>query len=113
MTTNLQRFLRKYPIFTYEQFARATGGNTQNPIRALLTHHIKRGHIVRVRKGLFASIPYGADHATYPINPFLLGGYAAPDAPRYIDTTAKKDGKFVAQWNLIVPTGSLNKDWRE
>lgn len=80
MTTNLQRFLRKHPVFTYEHFARTARGGTQNTIRAMLTHHIKQGHVVRVRKGLFASIPYGADPAAYPINPFLLGSYAAPDA---------------------------------
>lgn len=80
MAIHLQRFLRKHPIFTYEQFAKVADGNTRNTVKALLTHHIKQGHVVRVRKGLFASIPYGADPATYPINPFLLGGYVAPDA---------------------------------
>ncbi len=36
----------------------------------------------------------------------------APKSPRYIDATAKKDGKIVADWNLIVPTGLLNKNWQ-
>jgi len=34
-------------------------------------------------------------------------------SPRYINATAKKNGKFVADWNLIVSTGLLNKDWQE
>lgn len=83
MSTVIQQFLRKNPVFTYSSFARAVSGDyerSENTIKALLAHHIKQGHIVRVRRRLFASIPVGADFSVYPINPYLIAGYATPDA---------------------------------
>lgn len=83
MTTKIQQFLRVHPVFTYENFSKALSENaTRSPytIRALLAHHIQHGHIVRIRRGLFASIPMGADPATYSINPYLIASYATNDA---------------------------------
>jgi predicted transcriptional regulator of viral defense system len=83
MATSLQQFLRKNPVFTYDAFARAVSDGherNKNTIKALLAHHIQQGHIVRVRRRLFAAIPMGADAETYPINPYLIAGYATPDA---------------------------------
>lgn len=83
MATVLQQFLRKNPIFTYDSFARAISDDherSRNTIKALLAHHIQQGHIVRVRRRLFAAVPVGADPKTYPINPYLIAGYATPDA---------------------------------
>jgi predicted transcriptional regulator of viral defense system len=83
MATTLQQFLRKNPIFTYDAFARAVSGDykrSKNTVKALLAHHILQGHIVRVRRRLFAAIPVGAESETYPINPYLVAGYAVPDA---------------------------------
>lgn len=83
MATILQQFLRKNPVFTYDSFAQAVSDDyepNKNTIKALLAHHIQQGHIVRVRRRLFAAIPVGADSGAYPINPYLIAGYATPDA---------------------------------
>ena len=83
MTTKLQKFLRKNPVFTYDTFAKAVSDAPKrsiNTIKSLLAHHIHQGHIVRVRRRLFASIPVGAEPETYPINPYLIAGLATPDA---------------------------------
>lgn len=83
MATNLQKFLRKHPVFTYDAFAQAVSSDSKhnrNTIKALLAHHIQQGHIVRVRRRLFASVPVGADPNTYPVNPYLIAGHATPDA---------------------------------
>lgn len=83
MATTLQQFLRKNPIFTYDAFVQAVSGDhkrSKNTVKALLAHHIQQGHIVRVRRRLFAAIPVGAESETYPINPYLVAGYAVPDA---------------------------------
>jgi predicted transcriptional regulator of viral defense system len=89
MATKIQQFLRRNPVFTYHTFATAIsedGQRTPNTIKALLAHHIQHGHIVRVRRQLFASIPVGADPETYPINPYLIAGYATNDAILAYDT---------------------------
>jgi predicted transcriptional regulator of viral defense system len=83
MATLLQQFLRKNPIFTYDTFVRIITGDherSRNTVKALLAHHIQQGHIVRVRRRLFAAIPVGADAKSYPVNPYLIAGYATPDA---------------------------------
>jgi len=83
MATILQQFLRKNPIFIYNSFARAVSGDHErrkNTVKALLAHHIEQGHIIRVRRRLFAAIPVGATAEVYPVNPYLIAGYAAPDA---------------------------------
>lgn len=83
MATKIQQFLRRNPLFTYHAFAAAIsedGLRAPNTIRALLAHHIQHGHIVRVRRRLFSAIPVGADPETYPINPYLIAGYATDDA---------------------------------
>ncbi|MFN7097867.1 MAG: transcriptional regulator, partial [Gammaproteobacteria bacterium] len=83
MTTLIQQFLRKHPIFTYSTFAEAVsakGERSAHTIKALLAHHIRHGHVVPVRRRLFATIPFGADPNTYPISPYLIAGYATDDA---------------------------------
>lgn len=83
MTTKLQQFLRSHPVFTYTEFVeamRAVGSKNPLTIRNKLSQHIQRKHIVRIRRELFAAIPYGAEAETYPVNPFLITGYLTPDA---------------------------------
>lgn len=83
MANPIQQFLRKHPLFTYSTFAQSLLSEklrSPNTIRALLAHHIKQGHIVRVRRRLFAAIPFGADSKTYPINPYLIAGFATDDS---------------------------------
>ncbi len=45
-----------------------------------MAHHLQHGHIVRIKRGLFAVIPYGANPDTYPINPYLITSALTQDA---------------------------------
>jgi len=80
----IEQFLRKNPVFTFDSFVNYISKGSEPKsiytIKASLTHHIKQGHIVRIKQGLFASIPYGVEAAHYPINPYLIASFAAPDA---------------------------------
>lgn len=83
MANKIQRFFLKNPVFTYDALAEAIrldAPRSPNTIKAMLQHHIKQGHIVRIRRELFASIPFGADAKSYPINPFLIAGHVTDDA---------------------------------
>ncbi len=83
MLAKIETFFREHPIFTRSLFDQAMGEKgSANPhtLRNMLTHHLQQGHIVRIRRGLFAAIPYGADPDTYPINPFLIASSLADDA---------------------------------
>ncbi len=76
-------FFRNHPVFTGEELAKhlsshgAVGGRARE---ALLAYHKKTGRIVRIRRGLYAVIPPGANPGSYPVDPFLVAAKLTPDA---------------------------------
>ena len=82
MPTQIKSFFRQNPVFTREEFRQSIGGGikSENTLKNILAHHLKQGHIVRIKRGLFASIPYGADPVSFPINPFLIASHLAQDS---------------------------------
>lgn len=76
-------FFRKHPVFTVEELAKhlssdgEVGGRAQE---ALLAYHQKAGRVLRIRRGLYAVIPPGADSDSYPVDPFLVAAKLTPDA---------------------------------
>lgn len=89
-------FFRKHPVFTGEDLAEhlsshgAVGGRAQE---ALLAYHRKTGRLVRVRRGLYAVIPPGADTDSYPVDPFLAAAKLAPDSVLSHHTALEFHGK--------------------
>jgi len=89
-------FFRKNPVFTVEAFADhlsslgEVGGRTQETV---LAYHRKTGRIVRVRRGLYAVIPAGADPDTYPVDPYLIASKLAPDSVLSHHTALEFHGK--------------------
>lgn len=56
----LRAFFRNHPVFTVEDFAGFLSSDGTHNLRtqeSLLTYHVKAGNIVRVRRGLYASVP--------------------------------------------------------
>ncbi len=92
----IQDFLATHSLFTVAEFAdwygsrRRTGDRT---IEALLAYHAKSGHLVRVRKGLYAAVPRGSTAAIMPIDPFLVAGKLTPDAILAYHTALEFHGK--------------------
>jgi len=76
-------FFRKHPVFTGEDLGKhlsahgEVGGRTQE---ALLAYHRKAGRVVRVRRGLYAVTPAGADTDSYPVDLFLVAAKLTADA---------------------------------
>jgi len=76
-------FFRKHPVFTGEELAKYLSSPGEVGARAgeaLLAYHRKTGRVVRVRRGLYAVIPRGADPESYPVDPFLVAAKLTPDA---------------------------------
>ncbi|AFM28230.1 type IV toxin-antitoxin system AbiEi family antitoxin domain-containing protein [Desulfomonile tiedjei] len=89
-------FFAKHPVFTYEEFAAfldAEGSRSVKTRDSLLAHHTKTGRILRVRRGLYASVPFGASPDTFPVDTFLLAGKMAEDAVLAYHTALEFFGK--------------------
>jgi predicted transcriptional regulator of viral defense system len=74
MASKLDVFFAAHPVFTVQELdeflSREGTGNTETR-KALLIHHQRQGHIVGVRRGVYASVP---------VDPFLLATRLADDA---------------------------------
>ena len=78
MTFDIERFFREHPVFKRASLASQIAN--EHTLKNTLAHYAKRGRIIRIKRGLFASIPAGADPHTYPVNPFLICSHLANDA---------------------------------
>ncbi|SPD72453.1 Predicted transcriptional regulator [uncultured Desulfobacterium sp.] len=92
----LRSFFRTHPVFTIEEFTGFLSSDGTYNIRtreSLLDYHVKAGNIVRVRRGLYASVPAEASPENFPLDPFLLAGRLAKDAILAYHTALEAHGK--------------------
>lgn len=76
-------FFAQHPVFTYEEFTSFLDADGPRSVRtrdSLLAYHTRTGRILRVKRGLYASIPFGASPETFPVDMFLLAGKMSDDA---------------------------------
>ena len=76
-------FLAQRPVFTteeFEGFQEKRGSHSQWTRKALLAHYSKQQRIIRLRRGVYASVPPGATPADVSVDPYLIAGKLAPDA---------------------------------
>jgi predicted transcriptional regulator of viral defense system len=78
MKAKAHTFFFEHKVFTFEEFAEAMG-NPLSTCHIMLNQHLKNGNIVRIKQGLYASIPSGADAENYPIDPYSIIGVLADD----------------------------------
>lgn len=80
---SLPDFFALHPVFTREDVVRhltESPGGAPRPgtVRALLRYHQSRGHILAVRRGLYATVLPGASPDTAPVDAYLVGAMAYP-----------------------------------
>jgi predicted transcriptional regulator of viral defense system len=75
-------FYRTHHVFTLSEAQRGLADSRSThprAIQSLLRKHQQRGRIVRVRQGLFAVVPEGADPEKSPVDALLVAGKLADD----------------------------------
>ena len=94
-------FLMTHPVFSYKEYLEEVGEGVRNKrtLDALLLHHSKGGHVLRVRRGLFVSVPFGTDPENCPVDPFLLAGKMMEDAVLAYHTALEFYGEAYSSWN--------------
>jgi predicted transcriptional regulator of viral defense system len=115
----LSDFFAQHPLFRTEEVAAYLAEHgSGNPLtrKSLLTHHEKQGHVLRVRRGLYASVPAGTSPDAAPIDPFLLAGMAAPDSVLAYHTALAVHGKTYSvhrQFQFLTETNARPFKFRD
>lgn len=99
-----ETFFRKHAVFTSEEFdAHLSGlGKTGSRTReSLLNYHRATGHVILIRRGLYAVVPTGEDPGSYPIDPFLVAAKLTTDAVLSYHTALQVHGYAYSMWEHL------------
>ena len=101
----LNYFLEGHAVFTIDEldrFLSDRGSRNSSTRNSLLTYHRKQGRIVRVRRGLYATVPLGMDSASMAVDPYLVAAKMTKDAVLAYHTALEFHGKaHSAHWRLF------------
>ncbi len=78
-----EKFFRKHPVFTSKELddhLSSVGTIGPRSRESLLNYHRKTGHVILIRRGLYAVIPPGSDPDSYPVDPFVVASKLTTDA---------------------------------
>ncbi len=97
-----EEYFATHPVFTHEEFLRSRS-DTGSPRTAdsLLRKHVERGRIVRVRRGLFASVPPGLRADRFEADPYLVAAKAAPDSVISHHAALQFHGRSYTVWSRV------------
>lgn len=78
----LEQFFAQYPVFTSDEFFASLGQSVSYKhasAKALLFYHENSGHLLRIRRGLYAVVPITQRQKEFQVNPYLIAGRIAAD----------------------------------
>ena len=104
-----ETFFRHHPVFTGEEMAAHLVANDDAGARtqeSLLAYHTKAGHLLRVRRGLFAVVPPGADSDTYSVDPYLVAAKLTRDSVLSHHTALEFHGRAYSMWSQVTYSAS-------
>lgn len=93
-------FFDSTPVFSRAEFeaARASSGRSPRTTDSLLRRYVAEGRLLRVRSGLYAVVPRGAESGTAPVDPYLVATKLAPDAIVAYHAALQFWGKAYSVW---------------
>ena len=100
----LNEFLSQHAVFTVaelDDFLSARGTGKPNTRKSLLTYYRNRGRILRVRRGLYATVPLGSDPASTPVDPYLVAAKMTEDAVLAYHTALEYHGKAYSVYRTL------------
>ncbi len=96
-----QDFFEENPVFTHAEFVSAHAGGGRRSERTsnnLLAKHLAAGHLLRVRRGLYAAVPRGVTPDVAEVDPFLLATKLTEDAVLAFHAALQFHGKAYSVW---------------
>jgi len=101
----LNEFLSQQAVFTVDEldrFLSDRGSGKPNTRKSLMTYYRKQGRIVRVRRGLYATVPLGTDPAANPVDPYLVAAKMTADAVLAYHTALEFHGKAYSLYTKLL-----------
>ncbi|MDO8880323.1 MAG: transcriptional regulator [Coriobacteriia bacterium] len=94
-------FFDTHPVFTFDEYraSRANPNGSSSTVKNLLTGHVASGRLVRVRQGLYASVPRSIKAAEFEPDPYLIASSAAPGAVVCGHAALQFFGKAYSVWS--------------
>lgn len=108
---DLNEFLSQRAVFRVEELDRFLSGRrtaNKNTRKALLNYHLRQGHIIRIRRGLYASVPFGLGPSLTMVDPYLVAAKVTEDAVLAYHTALEFFGKAYSVFSRFYST-SRNK----
>ena len=116
MTTELRAFFAAHPIFSRAELTNhlwAYRSGSPRAVDALLRYHVRAGHLLKLRRALYAVVPAGADPGDSPVDPYLLASRLAADAVLGYHTALEVHGKAHSVFQeFCVLTGTALRPFR-
>lgn len=93
-------FFDTHPVFRHAEFLAAHTGQGRSPHTSnnLLARHRASGRLVRVRRGLYATVPRGVDSARATVDPYLVASHVTQEAVIAYHAALQFYGKTYSVW---------------
>lgn len=92
----VKEFFANHPVFTHSEFTKyleAGGRSNVKTKESLLAYHVRQGNLLRIRRGLYMSVPLGMKPETCPVDPYLIAAKMTDDAVLGYHTALEFHGK--------------------
>jgi predicted transcriptional regulator of viral defense system len=94
-------FFAAQPVFTYDEFVAAhasTGKRSRQTSASSLKQHVAAGNLLRIRRGLYATVPRGVDPDHAMVDPYLVTTKLTDDATVAYHAALQFYGKAYSVW---------------
>lgn len=113
VAVDLSTFITQHRIFTIDEIKKYYGvGEKNRTLRNLVGYHLKCGHLIHIRRGLYYTVPKGVDPENCPVDPYLIASKLAEDSVLAYHTalaylgglyTVRNDFVFLTQTKIKTP----------
>jgi len=94
-------FFAAHPVFTYDEFVAAhasSGSRSRQTSASSIKQHVAAGNLLRIRRGLYATVPRGVDPEHAIVDPYLVATKLTDDATVAYHAALQFHGKAYSVW---------------
>jgi predicted transcriptional regulator of viral defense system len=93
-------FFAAHPVFSHAEFVEAhtARGRSERTSNSLLRWYLGTGRLLRIRRGLYATVSVGMDAAAFSADPYLIAAKSRDDAVISYHTALSFHGKAYSVW---------------